>query len=707
MDLFEKTDDVKNDSNPFLCRRSRIVATDSSICSFFSPLENDSEKRDRISSIMDVLLLTLSGAGTTYLSRQCWNSKKLSSSGHEILWTIAVGLSGLLFTFNLLELLPPSWFLWIQSNDGMQMNRQFYGFTLTEAYRIVMWSMAILCVIVIPSAMGIHLALYLSKRWKCLGTRIGDKDHPSDDDDADEKKKRSFLRDRPAPKHWIMRLGSALVSFSVLLLVRSVHSYVVRPIIKLCWTPSSHGKDNILPRTLSSESVHSQRRARERCCPNVYVWLRGLSDPTVRRCVLWGGVGGIVSACLLFMWISPFVIDTSNIKSKGVLIQVISWLCAVGVLLSTLLNGFGCVSLPYSCLAGFFLNPIPEDTIANAEKELEQLRADWKSKIQELESPDAVSMGGSASVSPPKRYFSWRRTRREFSDLGDAIRRRKATAMAQMEFLNTLVEEMSANVEEMRYVQTTSLQARTPMGRIKSWIGVFFSLLLLSRLYAALSNVGQHYVVVGLSSSHQNEGFEAGVDPISRVLLLLSGHQMMTTDHLHTLSQSISLILTAVLSASQIKVFLRVMTSIQRRMNHFYRRRWYCRPSGNRDLQEESKALGDSMLHDKNHIWFLSHPLSLLMCCYCVACTVLTKMMLPQEYRSHFSRALYDDDNHHAHPTVLSIRTGTVDLIYAGTALWSGLILAILLSILRSNVRRYSATCDGAYYQNQASKETV
>jgi hypothetical protein len=30
-----------------------------------------------------------------------------------------------------------------------------------------------------------------------------------------------------------------------------------------------------------------------------------------------------------------------------------------------------------------------------------------------------------------------------------------------------------------------------------------------------------------------------------------------------------------------------------------------------------------------------------------------------------------------------------------------------LLSILRSNVRRYNAVMDGAYYQNHASKETV
>jgi Abscisic acid G-protein coupled receptor/The Golgi pH Regulator (GPHR) Family N-terminal len=652
---------------------------------------------------MDVLLLTLSGAGSTYLSRQCWNHSKSSSfSGHDILWAIAVGLSGLLFALNLLELLPPSWFLWIQSSDAVDVNRRFYGFTLTEAYRIVLWSMAIHCVTIIPSAMGIHLAFYLTERWKCLNSKGADKDHPSDDD-ADEKKKRSFLRNRPAAQHWTIRFGTAVLSNTVLVLVRIVHSYALRPVITLCWKSSSCGKEKTLPRTLSSDSVHSQRRIGGSNCPNVYVWLRGSLDPTVRRCVLWGCAGGMITACLMFMWISPFVIDSGNIKSKGVLTLVISWLCAVGILLSTLLNGFGCVSLPYSCMAGFFLNPIPEKAIANAEQELEQLKSDWKNKMQELESPDtSVSLGGSSAISPPKRYFSWRLTRREFSDMGDAVRRRKATAMSQMEFLNTLIEEMSANVEEMRHVQMISLQARTRMGRIKSWMGVFFSLILLSRLYAALSNVGHHFIFVGLSSPQGREGVEANVDPISRILLFLSGHQFMTTEGMHNLSQCISLILSAVLSVSQIKVFLRVMTSIQQRVQHFYRRRWYCRSCGSRDLQEESNMRGD-----KHHLWFLSHPLSLFLCCYSVACTVLTKMMLPPEYRTQFSRALYEDTEHQAHPTVLTIRTDTVDLTYSCTALVSGLILAILLSILRSNVRRYNAVMDGAYYQNHASKETV
>jgi hypothetical protein len=173
------------------------------------------------------------------------------------------------------------------------------------------------------------------------------------------------------------------------------------------------------------------------------------------------------------------------------------------------------------------------------------------------------------------------------------------------------------------------------------------------------------------------------------------------------------------LSISQIRVFLRVMTTLQRRLNHlsnkcscqpFHR----CTTNSNRrhNLILSSSFTDDTISsflqqvnHNQNHMnrngtiihgnymWFVSYPISFLLCCYCLACIVLIKMMLPTEYRTNFSNALFMIStknlyNHSTTNSLFTIRTYTIDVIYTITALITGTILAISLSIMRSNVRR-------------------
>jgi hypothetical protein len=127
------------------------------------------------------------------------------------------------------------------------------------------------------------------------------------------------------------------------------------------------------------------------------------------------------------------------------------------------------------------------------------VKANLQTKIDNLEFSDkSISLGnGGAGVlsHPPQGLFLWTQVRKNirFSDMGDAINRQKVVLRKEIEFLDTLINEMATNLDEMRYVQTASMNAQTFTGKLRSWMDFFFSMILLSQLGAALSKVGKHY----------------------------------------------------------------------------------------------------------------------------------------------------------------------------------------------------------------------
>lgn len=616
---------------------------------------------------MDVLLLAATASLTTYLPRHFIHSEStLSSAGQRLFVTLSLGLSLTLFSLSLIELVPGSWLLWLRevpneaSGSGSASNHHHHHhggnyWTIAGAYRVILWTMAVLCTVLIPSAAGTQIFLARTT------TGVDHKDH-------DEQKKRAFTVNKK--RHWSVRIPDKC--FSVLL---KAAYFVLATIFRRIRSCCSQRKEKAQLPTLSTERG-DEKRSFLGCSASRSLLFRFPRDPAFRRSAILGSFSGTALACSVLMCISPIVVEPSSNFSTRLLLRLVSWLCAVGILLSTVLNGFGSISLPYSCLAGLFLEPIPPDSVANAEIELEKAKATLEWKRKELESGRIpLPLGSSQS-----KKSIWRKVRSDFSDLGDEVNQRKKIMLTEIEFLETLIDEMSEDVEEMRHSQTISAKARSSAGRIRSWIGVAFSVLLLVRLFWAMSNVWNQYTL-GVTLHRTS-----GVDPVTRILVWLSGHHVVNEGDLHTLSQFISLLLTAFLSFSQVRTFLQTARTVQRRLSNFYRR-CYCKPRC-RSSKADASPSSASGLSNSKHAWFFSLLVSALMCCYCLACIVLTKMMLPFEYRSSFSNALNVSAEENA---LFTIRSFAVDVAFSATAVLSGAVLAMILGIMRSNARRYGA----------------
>lgn len=97
-----------------------------------------------------------------------------------------------------------------------------------------------------------------------------------------------------------------------------------------------------------------------------------------------------------------------------------------------------------------------------------------------------------------------------------------------------------------------------------------------------------------------------------------------------------------------------------------------------------------------------AHIVSSLMICYFVACIVLTKMMLPVDYRKAFSAALWqgggagssnlndgDEEVNDNGILLFRIRTSAVNTAFILSALISTFVLALLLGIQRQNTFRH------------------
>ena len=175
-------------------------------------------------------------------------------------------------------------------------------------------------------------------------------------------------------------------------------------------------------------------------------------------------------------WIFP----TSTAPS--LLSQTILSLSAVGLALSAILNGYGSVSLPYNCLAGLYLEPVPPQAMAQAQVELQQAEA--------------------AARTDPS--------------------------------LEALVQDLKLDLEDMQLARSMVVQARTTVvGRIRAYVGALFSVVLLVRLGG---------MTLSLVSSADRAS--TCTDPVTRVLMWSMGDSQNYEQMQQLVSVTLTAILT-------------------------------------------------------------------------------------------------------------------------------------------------------------------
>jgi hypothetical protein len=284
--------------------------------------------------------------------------------------------------------------------------------------------------------------------------------------------------------------------------------------------------------------------------------------------------------------------------------------------------------------------------------------------------------------------------------MGEDITQRKKIIMDEISFLETLVEEMQEDIEEMKYTQGMEAASRTAMGRMRSWVGVVFSIVLLVRLYFASLSIWQHWSRRGEASAGEYDmgtvttGASTKRDPVTTFLLWLLGNRMVTEKEYNNLSQFISLLLTAYLSLSQERYFLRTMAAMHRRIHHLF-----CGVTYNDSSSSSSPFLDEtSSAQFQTRTGIYMHLLAALMGSYFMSCIVLTKMMLPWQYRAAFSGALGGFD-------AFIIQSDVVNAMFAFSAIVSASILAMLFGIQKQRALLHSTAWKEDYHrQHQSSR---
>ena len=576
---------------------------------------------------MDLVFIAGSLALSPYLPRHLTyhaDAEHLASKNQLNLVPTAISASAatsfLLLSLSVLEAIPSSWMILLRAS------------LLPTAYRLLFTIIVWLVFVILPFIVGTKQQLMLRSVFQRKGS------------DAEETKKQRLFNGNKGLHNRIFWALVCIVRF----LLRAICSVAFLPALRIF---RKKDKGPILA------TVSSPRRSKS-----------DTNSPSTEttpssRTALTGGILGILLLSCILRILGPWVVRTTD--ETPILTVGVAWLTAVGLLLSACINGFGSVSMPHSCMAGFYLKPIPPEAIARAQEEVQQVARSLQQRKDLLDSSTGI-------VLPPGAPASVSCKRSSFSDIGEDVISRRKKLQTEIDFLET-VAEMKDEVKEMHEMQELAAGARTPLGRCKLWLGVVFSAILVIRLFSAAIFLWNHNTG-GISPTQGPR--KSGSDPITMILLWLLGQDYVTQQDYNTLSQFISCVMTGILSLSQVRTFWRTIIAVNRRLRHVYRK-VPCVSSC------RSRSASIRKTHNKSSGVY-ENIVACLMGCYFLSCIVLTKLMLPPDYRAAFADALGDDID-----SIFRIRSYSVNLTFTLSATTTAFFLGVFLGIQRQNTVRH------------------
>lgn len=376
---------------------------------------------------------------------------------------------------------------------------------------------------------------------------------------------------------------------------------------------------------------------------------------------------------------------TSSSSFSDHLSIMVSTLCTIGMMIASILNGFGSASLPHSNLVGILLQPTPKELISKTVQELDYA----KRTLEETKQCYILLVDDN------------------HDDNTKSKQQNQQQVHDKVIFLTNLVEDMNDDIHEMKSSNVLAMQARTIFGRIRGILGVIFSIILVVRVLLASTSFltsSSSLLVKDDSNSHlmRTNNFDGNAndpssrDPLTNLLLLLVGRNYMINNaaHYDQLRQMTSLILAGILTISQINSFFRVVGALERKLRGTFflgggsNYTTSLRQQQQQSLQQQSSD--KSYRREKNEVAILIS--SFVMGCYFLACVTVVKMNLPNEYRLSFSMALgarsnftYGGNATHNH---------LFNIIFFVSSLISAIILASLFGIQRTNSNRYQVECN-------------
>mmetsp|Transcript_45359 Transcript_45359/g.109855 ORF Transcript_45359/g.109855 Transcript_45359/m.109855 type:complete len:649 (+) Transcript_45359:31-1977(+) len=620
---------------------------------------------------MDTALLVASASLSVYIPGCVSNYHHTNNRAELFSKCIAIALCLGLFSLTVLEAVPVSLLTWL-STDNDHDDDETSVWSIAHAYWILLWCLVILILVILPSLMGISLAHTVSSSLRYYFTAEGD------------NKKDPFGLDRCCP--WWLKL--------IFHVIKGIFCNIFRLLCRvvLCASRSSKrsssnnsGNSNIiLPMTTNTIANKSTESLASLTGDN-----RSLPVSNTRTSIgatLLGGLGGILVALLSLRTFGPLVVQPT-LTDHSILSLAVSWLCGWGLLVSSILNGFGSVSMPHASLTGLYLKPVPPEVIAKLQAERESVKQTLESKRQSLKEANVTIPSPTSG-----NVFSTKTTKNTFSTMGDELSNRRNILQTEIDFLENLCQEMAEDIEELKYTQIQAAAARTTMGRIRFYVGVVFSIILLIRLFSAALNIWRSYTMNVDRQKHSQP------DLVTSILALLLGHNLVSSEKVVSmLSQVISLALTAFLSFSQVRVFVKTMHAVNRKLNGFCSHVVCNRQTTKQQQQQqllETKshhgAVEDQHHHHHGALSLYGGAMGYLAiltgCCYTLTCIVSIKTMLPDEYCVGFAKALGGSMD------VFTIHTAMVNEVFATSAAVSAFVLGVLFGIQRDNNFRHTST---------------
>ena len=338
---------------------------------------------------------------------------------------------------------------------------------------------------------------------------------------------------------------------------------------------------------------------------------------------------------------------------------MVSVICAFGMIVASLLNGFGCASLPHSNLVGIYLKPTPfpvikkvEDDYHYAVKQLEEKR--WMLQ-------DEIKKQSTESTRRSGRWFIT--SKHTISPEQERVQQLQEEVI----YFENLVGDMKDDIEEMKQSHQLALFARTPFGRVRGVLGVIFSVVLVVRVILAANSF-----MPRMGSGGNSFNTSGSRDPLTSIFAWLLGRKIVTAEQYDLFRQGTSLVLAGALSMSQVRAFFRVVGALGRRMS-----RAYGTPLHVACISTTPREAAQSMGHGNNVALLLS---SFVMGCYFLACVAVVKMTLPIEYRSSFSTAVGLN---------FTFNTKLLNEFFFVSSCVSAITLASLFGIQRNNSERY------------------
>jgi len=359
--------------------------------------------------------------------------------------------------------------------------------------------------------------------------------------------------------------------------------------------------------------------------------------------------------------------QTSSMHKCISLKYMVSILCSLGMIIASILNGFGCASLPHSNLVGLFLKPTPLSVISKVEDDLKYAMKRLEETRWMLSDVTTHQQSSTSTTSSSSRPYG-------ISKVSATDTQRINQLQNEIIFLENLVDDMNDDINEMKLSQSLALDARTSWGRVRGVFGVIFSIVLIIRVVVAANS----FMVI-FERKKVDEGdvksFNSTSDPLTSLLVWMVGRNIVTVEQYDMFRQATSLILAGILSLSQVNSFFRVVAALGRRLSRICGTSFpmkKCIPLKN------GGGTGQSTGGNNNSVALLLS--SFIMGCYFLACVTVVKMNLPIEYRASFSNAVGND---------FDFNTTLLNMIFFTSACVTAVILGSLFGIQRNNVERY------------------